>query len=418
MSLKNETIRTGVFSEYGELRAVILRTPGPEVENMTPSNAQRALYSDILNLAVASKEYTQFKTVLQKFARTLEVEDLLRDILGNYKVKRDLLKRIVKFENVPDIKEKLFEMDEGMLAKKLIEGVELEKNTLTTYLSKQRYSLRPLHNFFFTRDASISIYNDVLIGKMANRVRERESFIMEAVFDFHPLFSAHTINPVKSGASPEVAIEGGDILIARDDIILIGIGSRTSTQGVDYLLETLKHQKQKQYVLVQELPESPESFIHLDMVFTFLDEDKCLIYEPLITKPNKYQTVLIEIDNGDVKRIQGVDNLLVALKSLGMHLKPVYCGGKKDQVIQEREQWHSGANFFAVGPGRVIGYGRNVYTIDELNKNGFEILKAKDIIAGKSDPEQYQKFAITIDGSELSRGGGGTRCMTMPVWRE
>ena len=49
--------QTEVNSEIGELEAVILHTPGPEVENMTPKSVERALYSDILNLSVAQQEY-------------------------------------------------------------------------------------------------------------------------------------------------------------------------------------------------------------------------------------------------------------------------------------------------------------------------------------------------------------------------
>ena len=101
-----------------------------------------------------------------------------------------------------------------------------------------------------------------------------------------------------------------------------------------------------------------------------------------------------------------------------MDLKPILCGGSKDPWVQEREQWHSGANFFAVGPGKVIGYERNAYTIEEMNKNGFEILKAKDIIKGKIDPKNYKKYVIALEGSELPRGGGGARCMTMPIRRK
>lgn len=413
-------INVNVRSEIGELEGVILHTPGSEVENMTPKNAERALYSDILNLSVAKKEYSQLSGVLDKLTKTFQVKDLLADILTNEKVKDNLLSKICKYEEKCNLNKHLKSLDSSELARQLIEGVIEEKNTLTKYLNKERYSLRPLHNFFFTRDAAMSVLDEVLIGRMANSVRERESFIMEAIFDYHEMFVTKTVNPLNSAKySPKTSIEGGDVLVARDDIMCIGTGTRTTAQGIDFILERLSVQKEKKrHILIQELPYKPESFIHLDMVFTFLDIDTCMVYEPLILKTNKYQTIHITIDNGIVTSIKEEENLLKSLKDLGMNLKPVYCGGTKDPWVQEREQWHSGANFFAIGPGKVIGYGRNTYTMEEMNNNGFEIIKANDIIKEKIDPKNYKKYVIALEGSELPRGGGGARCMTMPVRRK
>ena len=414
-----EKLPTQVYSEIGQLEGVIIHTPGKEVENMTPQNAERALYSDILNLSVASKEYAQFKGVLEKLTRTFEVRDLLTDILSNEKVKATLIDRICEKEHVPFLKSYMTELEPAELSRQLFEGVINQEKTLTSFMSKERFSLRPLHNFFFTRDASISMYDNVLIGKMASTVRLRETIIMEAIFDFHPNFSTRTINPcIIEPENQRIAIEGGDILIARDDIILAGIGARTTPEGVDLILSQLKNINEKQHIIIQELPLTPESFIHLDMVFTLLDRNLCMIYEPVVMKINKYQTVHIYAENGKVQFIREEKNLPQALSKLGMDLKPVYCGGQEDPWVQEREQWHSGANFFAVGPGKVISYGRNVKTLEELNKEGFEIIKASDIIKDKIDPHQYERFAITIEGAELSRGGGGARCMTMPVSRK
>jgi arginine deiminase len=414
-----EKINVNIQSEIGELEAVIIHTPGPEVENMTPENAARALYSDILNLSVALPEYNEFKAVLEKVARVFDVKDLLKDILRNEKVKASLISRICRHESTQEACSLIGDLTDEDLASQLIEGVEMRKDTLTKYLDNERYSLHPLPNFFFTRDASFSMNDKVMISQMASKVRERETLIMEAIFDYHPVFSTQTVNPVRRfDKSNNGTIEGGDVLIARDDIYLSGISGRTTSQGIDALLEYLKTKPGTKHLILQELPYQPESFIHLDMVFTFLDKDKCMIFEPLIMHSSRHLTIHIIIEDNKELQIREEKNMLDALKKLGMDLEPVLCGGKRDTYIMEREQWQSGANFFAIAPGKVIGYGRNTYTMEALNQHGYEIIKAKDVIRNKIDLANYSKFVITIEGDELSRGGGGARCMTMPISRK
>jgi arginine deiminase len=391
-----------INSEIGELEGVILHTPGVEIEMMTPNSIQEALYSDLLNLKIASKEYSNFSGVLNKWTKTYQVKELLAEILLNKEVKSSLVSKILAAEKKEELFAELIEKDNTELATILIEG----------YKKGNGFALNPLYNLFFTRDASSSVYDKVLIHSMSTDVRDRESFVMEAIFKNR--FSTETINPrVCEGAHTE----GGDVLIAREDVLFIGNGCRTNKAGIDFLTKYYAARKERQHIIVQQLPEKPESFIHLDMVFTMLAKDRCMIYEPIIKNSlGKFAVTHIEIDNGQIYYHQR-NNMLEATKKLGFDFEPILCGGD-DYLYQDREQWHSGANFFALGEGKILGYARNTHTIDALNNAGFEVLRAEDVCEDKVNMRDYERFVVTFDAAELPRGGGGARCMTMPIKRK
>lgn len=400
-----------VNSEIGRLEGVILHTPGSEIEQMIPENIHEALYSDLLNLNIASKEYANFHGVFSKWTQTYQVVDLLTQVLSISEEKTRLLETILKVENREFLLNELLALEPHVLAKFLIEGYPFVAAIHPKEFSGYDFLLNPLYNLFFTRDASSSMYHQVVIHSMRTAVRNRESYIMDAIF--RNCFHAETLVPKTfEGATTE----GGDLLIAKDDVLFVGCGGRTNSKGIEFLVNHFVNQKTKQHIVVQELPLEPDSFIHLDMVFTMLSQDRCMVFAPLIlTENTPYHTTHIEIDNGKVAYHEH-KHFLEATKRVGFDFNPILCGGD-DLRYQHREQWHSGANFFALGEGKVIGYARNTRTIEALSQAGFDVLRAEDVCQGRVNMESYNKFVVTFDAAELPRGGGGARCMTMPVRR-
>ncbi len=414
MTEKNITpCKVHVASETGTLRAVLLHKPGVEIERMTPLNAAHALYSDILNKPIVDTEYHYFSGVLDRWTTVYYVEDILEELLDQPEVRRHLVEESCDMDNCDEgLAEQLMQLPSAELAKVLIEGYEVPG---WDCVSDDRYLLKPLYNLFFTRDASSTVYNRVLINSMSFDVRERETLIYEAIF--RHFFKVDTLNAM--AADRDARTEGGDVQIASPDMLCIGQGIRTNTKGIKYLAQTFAKERECFSILVQELPKSPESFIHLDMVFTFLGKHQCMVFEPMLRKTGLFagkDTTLITVEGGKIT-YKEYPNIIKGLESQGWDIEPVI-GGGSDPWNQLREQWHSGTNFFALGDGKIMGYRRNTHTIDALDKAGFAVLKAEDIVEGRVDMKSYDKFVAAFPGSELPRAGGGARCMTMPVWRE
>jgi arginine deiminase len=379
---------------------------------MTPLNAAHALYSDILSKPIVDTEYANFCGVLERWTDVYYVEDILETLLADERLRRTLVEMSCDMDNCDDdVAPRLLEMDNHTLANVLIEGYEDPEWDG----GEERYLLKPLYNLFFTRDASSTVYDRVLINSMSFDVRQRETLIYRAIFE--NFFQVPTLNAM--AWNHEARTEGGDVQIASPDLLCIGQGIRTNTLGIKYLAQTFAKERPKFSILVQELPKSPESFIHLDMVFTFLGKHQCMAFEPMLKKNGLFagkDTTLISIDNGKVSYTK-FPNIIKGLEHLGWEIAPVV-GGGCDPWNQLREQWHSGCNFFSMGDNKIIGYRRNTHTIEALDKAGFAILNAEDIVAGKVDMHSYDKFVAAFPGSELPRAGGGARCMTMPILRD
>lgn len=412
-----EMSNISVHSEIGKLNTVIIHQPGNEMENMTPATAQEVLYDDILNLDLALEEHRQLTGVLRRVAKVHEFSDLLCDVLKDNKIKLQLLKDVCNLYGHPDLVDDLFELDPCALSEQFFAGTLLEKNTLERFISTSRHAIPPLPNAFFTRDAVMCVYENIIIGSMAHKVRLTEALLLRYIFRNHPALGVNNFyHDGTKKQSDEVTVEGGDILVIKENLLIIGFSERTSAKAIDRLAREMSRDISQLDILVVELPKI-RATIHLDMIFTMLDVDKFMVFPPLITGPNKCKSYHMQCSRGKIKSIVEYSGLPKAMKFMGIEANFINCGGSKP-FAQEREQWTSGANFFTFAPGQVIGYKHNKETFAALDKAGFEIIQACDIITDKVSIKENKMIAVSMDGAELSRGGGGCRCMTMPVNRE
>lgn len=418
--MKQAVTNIDLASEIGRARAIVVHEPGAEIENMTPATATEVLYDDILSLPLAREAHRQLTGVLGKQAQLLSFTGLLTDVLSNADVRERLLRVATSLYGCAEIMPELLDMPAADVARQLLQGTPMHKDTLEKYLSPLHHSLPPLPNAFFTRDATMCLHDRVIIGSMAYRVRLLESLLLKAIFKYSSGIQSQGFyfdgTDDHDDADNKVTIEGGDLLVLRDDLILIGYSERTTAAGIDRLIAAIAAHGRAKNFIVLEMPKSRAS-IHLDMIFTMVDRDKCVIYPPLISGSNRCRALHIAYAGQGQSKITEYSSLPKALKAQNLDLQPIACGGS-NRFNQEREQWASGANFFAMAPGHIIGYKHNLYTVEALQQAGFAVLEADDIISEKAHLQEDQPAVVTIDGAELSRGGGGCRCMTMPLNRD
>ncbi|QEN03427.1 arginine deiminase [Thiospirochaeta perfilievii] len=400
-----------VKSEVGKLEAVLLHRPGKELEKLTPQYLEELLFDDIPWLGKMQEEHDSFADALRnRGCKVYYYDQMLEEILNENHVKNEIISEIIGFSGISKLKEKdviteyLKSRDSKELTEILISG--LHKNVINYQKSNRSlsyyikddypYYINPIPNLYFTRDPGTVIGNGVSINSMKTHARNRETMTLSYINKYHRDIKAST-PPLWYNYHNTDSIEGGDILVLSEKAIAVGCSARTSPEAIEVLAENLfKVESGIREVLVIEIPVK-RAYMHLDTVFTMLDINKFTIF-PEIKDELKIFKITPALKGIGLLKITPKDSLRTALnEALDRDDVQILHSGGHDKITAAREQWNDSTNTLAVAPGTVVTYRRNKASNETLRNNGIEV--------------------IEIEGSELVRGRGGPRCMSMPLRR-
>ena len=403
-----------IKSEIGELKKVLLHRPGRELENLTPKWLNQLLFDDIPWLDLAQKEHDAFADIFRENGvEVLYLVDLVAEALdSSSEIKERFINQFIEEASITSdtLKTLIFRYLNSMkktrdMISVTMSGIRKDevpnftKRTLSDYIRDYPFVTDPMPNLYFTRDPFSIINNGVSISKMFSVTRSRETIYGEYIFKYHPLYGSTDI-PHFYNRQMVPTLEGGDILVLSEKILAVGVSERTHPAAIERLAKNLFYFNKTEYeiVLAFDIPKS-RAFMHLDTVFTQVDYDKFLIHQELRHEIKAYEITRSTTHKNklNVLPIEGkLDEILS--KYLDRKITLIPCGGEDDPVASDREQWNDGANTIVIRPGEVIVYERNHITNKLLEQYGIKIHK--------------------MPSSELSRGRGGPRCMSMPFVRE
>lgn len=429
-----DPIELSVFSETDRLRHVVVHAPGPEVDLMVPAMMESLLFDDILAGDLAREEHALFRHVLGRVAEeVLDIQELFQEALGEEGIKQAFIQDLQRLVDLPDRTcEILREMPPRHAAQSIITGIPWPDAQVSTHWQRDfDYRLRPIPNLLFMRDPASVIGHGYSIHVMATWARAREPLILSYVFRHHPRLrhlppQARLFDQVTPLLRDEIrtpmSLEGGDILVLSDKVLVMGCSQRTSVDAIHQLAERLQEARQHQtatfdWIIMVLLPRS-RSAMHLDTVFTRVSQEECLVYPPYFTDGSRelLNTITFDLRHGEL-RTHTTPNLLKALRDVDIPLAPISCGGHH-LITQQREQWTDGANAFCLAPGVVLLYARNPATAMEFRKAGYRTITTRELLAQPSlDLLDGRRYAILLESAELGRARGGPRCMTLPLSR-